>query len=549
MARPATGAPRWNAAQGYWEARVTIGDERKPVPMRGIPKCSLPASLPTTCVCENCSRARRVAKLISDKARLEGVVPSETREVANEWYERYHAYQIELGQTDAVKKRSRWNKWISPIIGTKPMSSITRDDIEDVRDALDKAIAGWKKLGKSPGKMGREISGKTAMNVWSCLTSSFRAAASSKRRDLRALDGKPNPCVGVEPPGDRDSRQARRKTFIYPREAAALLACEDVPFDWRVIYAIALYLYARPGELRVLTCGDVDLEANVVKITKAWDYEEKEVKSPKTRNGIRSVPIHPSLRPLLERLIEGRAASDLLIPALSSFGENHLAQQFRAHLLAAGVDRVELHTSTRTHVQANFRSCRDTGITWLAMSGLSVDRIMKRAGHDEISTTMGYVKQAEDLSGDLGTPFPALPEALVGSGPVLVYWSEKTPQTPSNKCRRRESKPSLSDAKSARPAQPGTPLRPPFHLDKTKVESARPVPRIVDPGTSIQATVSDQYEPPKKAFDDILREAIAAATKVGDKASVRKLRGMLISAPSAPFRSPPQRRPKLRLVR
>ena len=45
------------------------------------------------------------------------------------------------------------------------------------------------------------------------------------------LDGKPNPCLGVEPPGDRKSRQSRRKTFIYPREAFELLACKTLPLE------------------------------------------------------------------------------------------------------------------------------------------------------------------------------------------------------------------------------------------------------------------------------------------------------------------------------
>lgn len=54
------------------------------------------------------------------------------------------------------------------------------------------------------------------------------------------------------------------------------------------------------------------------------------------------------------------------------------------------------------------RSWRDSGLTWLAISGLGVDKISRRAGHDMIQTTMGYVKQAADLTGDLGVPFGPL---------------------------------------------------------------------------------------------------------------------------------------------
>lgn len=271
-----------------------------------------------------------LAKL-AGPAKREAAIAGAAGETCDAWYARYHAYQRDLGQTDADTKRTRWNKWIAPTIGPKAMALVTRSDVEDIRDALDVAIDAWKTSGgKSRGKKGRAVSGKAAMNVWSALTSSFKAATSSKRRDLRTLDGKPNPCHGVEPPGDRDSRKARRKTFLYPREAAALLACAEVPWDWREVYAIAFYTYVRPGELRVLTWADVNLDAMHLSITKAWDYQAKDdepkIKAPKSRNGVRTVPIDVSLLPLLTRMKKdaGDDASALVVPLLSVFGEDHL---------------------------------------------------------------------------------------------------------------------------------------------------------------------------------------------------------------------------------
>jgi hypothetical protein len=34
-------------------------------------------------------------------------------------------------------------------------------------------------------------------------------------------------------------------------------------------------------------------------------------------------------------------------------------------------------------------------------------------GHDHITTTMAYVKAAEDVTGTIGAPFPPLPACLV----------------------------------------------------------------------------------------------------------------------------------------
>lgn len=58
-----------------------------------------------------------------------------------------------------------------------------------------------------------------------------------------------------------------------------------------------------------------------------------------------------------------------------------------------------------------------------ALAGVDVTKMMRRAGHDHVQTTMGYVKLAEDLTGDLGAPFGPLPPQLgepdVGTGPTV----------------------------------------------------------------------------------------------------------------------------------
>ena len=64
-------------------------------------------------------------------------------------------------------------------------------------------------------------------------------------------------------------------------------------------------------------------------------------------------------------------------------------------------------------MQINFRSWRDTGITWLALEGVDAAKMQRRAGHESISTTLGYVKMAEDLTRSIGQPFPPLPLALL----------------------------------------------------------------------------------------------------------------------------------------
>jgi hypothetical protein len=71
-------------------------------------------------------------------------------------------------------------------------------------------------------------------------------------------------------------------------------------------------------------------------------------------------------------------------------------------------------------MHVGFRSWRDTGITWLALAGVDVAKMQRRAGHDNITTTIGYVKTAEDVAGTIGDPFPPLPACLVSPDPIDV---------------------------------------------------------------------------------------------------------------------------------
>ncbi|HEY5086350.1 MAG TPA: hypothetical protein VII66_03240 [Gemmatimonadaceae bacterium] len=48
---------------------------------------------------------------------------------------------------------------------------------------------------------------------------------------------------------------------------------------------------------------------------------------------------------------------------------------------------------------------------------MDLAKIQARAGHEDIETTLGYVRLAEAVGGEaFGVPFPPLPESLLGRG-------------------------------------------------------------------------------------------------------------------------------------
>ena len=224
------------------------------------------------------------------------------------------------------------------------------------------------------------------------------------------------------------SGEKSSEPFVFPAEFDRLMRADAVPLAWREIHAVAAFTYLRPGELRVLRWSDVDLEHGLIAVTRAWDSRELHEKAPKTRTGVRQIPIAASLAPLLARRRAAADESALVVPLLAATPEDDVAEMTRGHLRAAGIARPALFVDTATTVRANFRSWRDSGITWLALSGLDVAKIQRRAGHETISTTLGYVKQAEDFAGNLGEPFAPLPACVIGAG--RAKWRAKLATPP-----------------------------------------------------------------------------------------------------------------------
>ena len=107
---------------------------------------------------------------------------------------------------------SRMRDHVLPELGTLGARSITRDDIERVRDKLDDKV-----------KAG-DLSWKTAQNVWTLLRKLGDDMANARNRELRVRSD--NPAAGVKPPlrGKRKEKQ-----FLFPSEFLKFLHHPDVP--------------------------------------------------------------------------------------------------------------------------------------------------------------------------------------------------------------------------------------------------------------------------------------------------------------------------------
>lgn len=102
-----------------------------------------------------------------------------------------------------------------------------------------------------------------------------------------------------------------------------------------------------------------------------------------------------------------------MVPIMAVAGENKGALILRKHMEIAGVTHPRLLESSATRMPVGFRSWRDTGITWAAIDGVDLHKLQRRAGHDDVNTTLAYMKEAEDRAKLRGRVFPALPNSMV----------------------------------------------------------------------------------------------------------------------------------------
>jgi integrase len=125
----------------------------------------------------------------------------------------------------------------------------------------------------------------------------------------------------------------------------------------------------RLGELQALDWSHVDLKRNLITVERSWDRQTGFI-APKSRSGVRRVPITPTLRRELlnHRLRQGRGGQGLVFPnergsgpfnpgtaalhsrlgwakaGLTGIGPHECRHSYSAYMIAAGINSKALST-------------------------------------------------------------------------------------------------------------------------------------------------------------------------------------------------------------
>jgi integrase len=188
------------------------------------------------------------------------------------------------------------------------------------------------------------------------------------RRAIRTGAVAVSPCEELELPAVR----GRRERIATPAEAAAMLAAL-AGID-RAIWALAFYAGLRLGELRALSASDVDLAAGVIRIRHQLDERNNRV-APKSRAGVRDVPVIGPLRTLLATTTLGTGSHALSLRGGRPFSAARLATRSEAAWAAKGLEPITLHEA------------RHTFASILIASGLDAKQVATYMGHSSVQVT------------------------------------------------------------------------------------------------------------------------------------------------------------------
>lgn len=286
--------------------------------------------------------------------------------------------------TVADYRRIYQAKW-SPKLGEMRLSAISRVHVAQALNQL-------------------EGSDKTRMNAWAVLTHMLKMAAQ---------DGHiaKSPTVGVELERRTDHE---REEHRYLTEAEFFAILKALPEHWRPLVMTLGGTGMRWGEAAALTVGDVDLDACVVRITKAERRgaerrKDTTIGPTKTRRSRRTVTLPNEVVDALTPLIEGRRKKDPLFlpPKGGPLRHRRFYQVWQNAIAKAEISE----PAPRLH------DLRHSHVAWLIARGVSLPVIQARLGHENISTTIdtyGHLmpdlqKAAADAAGQV---FAAAPRAL-----------------------------------------------------------------------------------------------------------------------------------------
>jgi integrase len=422
MARPATGSARMRS--NMWYARVRLGQDRRSFPLpwcRSEEDASARALLLTDtgrqllAAAVPVSAAEKllalVAKAPNERARQQALTACATaaergvhalskkpktptfKEIGERWTSgklaaRYPD-QIRVKRS-AHNDRGRFEQHIYPVIGHIPVDQLTLPHCEDVMRKLpsDLAVA-------------------TRRNIGQLITRLLTLCV----YPLKLIQQSPIP-RGFLP----KAKKRKAFSYLYPDEDRRLMACRQVPFEFRLFYGFLTREGMRSDEATSLTWANVDLDRAAVRLDKN--------KTDEPRSWALSAGVAEALRVVRKQRPNAKPTDHIFLRPggmpMASVKGGHLAEWLRKHLRVLGLhnERPELFITTKQRQRIRIHDLRGTFVTVALANGKTETWISDRTGHRSSTMIAAYKRPARTITelalGELLPLNEAIPELAMG---------------------------------------------------------------------------------------------------------------------------------------
>jgi len=286
----------------------------------------------------------------------------------------------EIARLKEQKSSALWNEWVVECVQTMKLSYRPSTVYSYESTAAKWTKIPWeKKEIKDITKqdvhellfesMGRDTSPHTRKYVLKIIKRIFQMAV-----DHGYLDRNPAQGMAIKVP-------ETQKLVLTNSEAATLLR-EGKATNHRFypVWVVALFTGMRSGELYALRWRDVDLENQMIHVSRSWSSKNgfTSTKNQKTR----IVPISSELLLFLKEYRLEQGTKEFVLPRLQEWERGDAADTVRKFCKSIGITPIRFH------------DLRATFITNLLSRGESLARVMAIVGHADIDTTNVYLRLA-----------------------------------------------------------------------------------------------------------------------------------------------------------
>ncbi len=212
-----------------------------------------------------------------------------------------------------------------------------------------------------------------------------------------------NPCSGIsiKVPESDLTVLTNKEALLFLKEAKL---CNHRFYQ---VWVVALMTGMRSGELYALKWTDVDFEAEIISVSRAWN--NKNGFCPTKTQKSRAVPISEDLGIFLKELKLQTGETEFVLPRIWEWENGEQSRITREFCQSIGITSVRFH------------DLRATFITNLLSRGVSLARVMAIVGHSQIKTTNGYLRKAGvEVKGATDSLGYTVPQAKAGKLLSLV---------------------------------------------------------------------------------------------------------------------------------